>query len=100
MRPGGIQHLAQRDGEPDMKINLVAATVAILVSGIVMSSQTASSQAPSGREVEQIRRLDAPEGIDLTGNWVSAQWTEGGGAGNTNDRRTFDYLGVPMTEAA
>ena len=74
--------------------------IAVLVSGMVTFSQAPSSQAPSERAIQQIRGLDAPEGIDLAGDWVSAQWTEGGGAGNANDRRTFDYLGVPLTEAA
>jgi hypothetical protein len=44
--------------------------------------------------------LPVPEGVDLTGSWVSQQWTEGGGPGGANDRRPYDYLGIPMSDAA
>ncbi len=44
--------------------------------------------------------LPVPEGVDLTGSWVSQQWTEGGGPGGANDRRPYDFLGIPMSDAA
>jgi hypothetical protein len=35
------------------------------------------------------------EEVELTGNWVSTNFTEW----NTNTRRTFDYLGIPLSDA-
>ena len=58
--------------------------IAVVVAGVVTFSQAA---------------LPAPEGVDLTGSWVSAQWNEVGGPGGANDRRSFDYLGIPLNEA-
>ena len=39
---------------------------------------------------------EAPEGVELTGNWVSRSNTEF----NTNLDRAYDYLGMPMSDAA
>jgi hypothetical protein len=36
-----------------------------------------------------------PEGVELTGNWVSRSFTEW----NTQTKRTFDYLGIPLSDA-
>jgi hypothetical protein len=36
-----------------------------------------------------------PEGVELTGNWISRNGTEF----NSNTRRTFDFLGIPLSEA-
>ena len=67
----------------------VACTVvAILASGVVSLSQNS-----------QNLRLQSPEGVDLTGNWTTSQFTEGGGPNGANDRRAFDFLGIPLTEA-
>ena len=64
----------------------VACTVvAILVLGVVTFSQN--------------MRLPALEGVDLSGSWGSRQSTEGGGPGGANDRRPFDFLGIPLSEA-
>jgi hypothetical protein len=60
------------------------AVIAFLGAGVVAFSQAG---------------LPAPEGVDLTGNWASAQWSEVGGPGGANDRRSFDYLGIPLNEA-
>jgi len=38
---------------------------------------------------------EAPEGVELTGNWISRNGTEF----NSNTRRTFDFLGIPLSEA-
>ena len=59
--------------------------IAILVSGVVTLSQNTT--------------LSPPQGVDLAGSWNSQQWTEGGGPGGANDRRTFDFLGIPLNEA-
>jgi len=39
---------------------------------------------------------DAPEGVELTGNWVSRNFTEF----NTNLHRAYDFLGMPLNDAA
>jgi hypothetical protein len=64
---------------------MVCTVIAVLGAGVVMFSQAG---------------LPAPDGVDLTGAWVSAQWTEGSGLAGANDRRPFDFLGVPLNEAA
>jgi len=61
--------------------------IAVLVAGVVTFSQNAAA------------RLSPPDGVDLTGSWNSGQWTEGGGPGGANDRRPFDFLGIPLNEA-
>ena len=62
--------------------------VAILISGVATYTQ----QNQNGRPV-----ID--RGIDLVGPWQSGQRTEGGGPGGANDRRPFDFLGMPLNEA-
>src|SRR5688500_11158509 len=85
----------------------VASTViAILVAGAVTFTQNPSLPAPQEGNQRSLQTffqdptLPIPQGIDLTGSWVSAQWTEGGGANGANDRRSFDFLGIPLSEAA
>jgi len=81
---------ANPDGGKTMR--RVAFTVgAVLISGVVTFTQ---NQINAGRAVPQDR------GVDLTGNWNSGQWTEGGGPGGPNDRRPYDFLGMPLNEAA
>jgi hypothetical protein len=60
--------------------------IAILVSGAATFTQNGA-------------RLPAQQGVDLSGSWQSGQWTEGGGPGGANDRRPFDFLGIPLSEA-
>jgi hypothetical protein len=74
--------------------------VAVTLIAIVMSGMALRSQTPAGGEIAQIRNLGALEGIELSGSYNSASFTEGGGPGGANDRRTFDFLGIPMNEAA
>jgi hypothetical protein len=57
-----------------------AAAMAILVVGYVGFAQGVN---------------DAPEGVELTGNWVSRSFTEW----NTNTHRAFDFLGIPLNDA-
>src|SRR4051812_22982985 len=73
--------------------------LAVTATAILASGMVTFSQAPPAGEIAQIRNLGTPQGVDLSGNWVSAAFTEGGGPGGANDRRTFDFLGIPLSEA-
>jgi hypothetical protein len=60
---------------------LCAAAIAIVVAGYVGLAQVNN---------------EVPEGVELTGNWVSRNGTEF----NTNLHRAYDFLGMPLTYAA
>ncbi len=81
-------------GEVVSMWRLTGTAIAIVVSGMV-----AFSQAPADGIPAQIRNLNALEGIEISGSWNSAAFTEGGGPGGANDRRTFDFLGIPLNDA-
>ena len=44
----------------------------------------------------QSLRNETPAGVELTGDWVGGGFTEW----NSNTRRQFDFLGIPLSEAA
>jgi hypothetical protein len=61
---------------------------AILVVGIVgVAGDDLSAQITVNNQV--------PEGVELTGNWISRSFTKW----NDNNTRTFDYLGIPLSDA-
>jgi len=60
---------------------MVSAAIAIVVAG--------------GMVFAQGGRNEAPEGVNLTGDWAGGGFTEH----NSNTRRTFDFLGIPLSEA-
>jgi hypothetical protein len=63
------------------KLTLCAAAIAIVIAGYAGFAQVAN---------------EVPEGVELTGNWVSRNYTEF----NTNLHRAYDFLGMPLNEAA
>src|SRR5687767_12476887 len=76
---------ANLDGGTTMR-RVAFTFIAILVAGVAAFTQ-------NGRQ-------PVDRGIDLVGPWNSGQRTEGGGPGGANDRRPFDFLGMPLSEAA
>lgn len=77
----------------------VTITAIAILAALAASRAVTFSQAPGGSEIAQIRNLGLPEGVDLSGSWASGSFTEGGGPGGANDRRTFDFLGIPLSDA-
>jgi hypothetical protein len=59
---------------------VASGAIPILIAGYVAFAQGVNQPA---------------EGVELTGNWVSRNFTEW----NTNTRRTYDYLGIPLSDA-
>src|SRR5215472_14993769 len=63
------------------KLTLCASAIAIVVAGYAGFAQVAN---------------EVPEGVELTGNWVSRNFTEF----NTNLHRAYDFLGMRLNDAA